>query len=141
MRRGLKPFALGLLLGVMGTLLVVYATSIGGKSVPEELESALHCSDGAADLPASIARHTAGYSEWASTHASRIYGIGCDAGPATVFLQFSPYRHEVQHALASIRGFGAVCVVHYGIFDGKSLNGRGQLEELCSDVGGRIEVA
>lgn len=140
-RRGLKPFALGLLLGVVGTLLVFYATSLGGKSVPEELESALHCSDGASDLPASIARHTAGYSEWAATHASRIYGIGCDAGPATVFLQFSPYRHEVEHALASIRGFGAVCVVDHGIFSGKSLNGRAQLEELCSDVGGQIEVS
>ena len=141
MLRGLKPFALGLLLGAVGTLLVFYATSLTGKSVPEKLEDSLRCTDGVTDLPAVIARRTAGYSDWATAHASRIYGIGCNAGPATVFLQFSQYRHEVDHALASIRGFGPVCVVDHGIFGGRSLNGRSQFEELCSDVGGQIKVA
>jgi hypothetical protein len=140
MARNLKPLIAGVILGVIGTLLVGYISAREGRSVPDALEEALHCSDGPVDLPASIAQRTGGYSSWAATHAERIFGIGCDAGPATIYLQFSPYRSELAHALASIRGFGPVCVVDHGVFDGKSLNGKGELEELCSEVNGELRV-
>jgi hypothetical protein len=139
--RVLKPLVAGVLIGVSGTLLVAQLAESSEKEVPERLEEALHCSDGPVSLPAAIAHHTGRYSEWAVTHAIRIVGIGCDTGPATIFMQFSPYRSELAHALATIRGFGTVCVVDHGVFDGKSLNGRTELEELCSAVDGEMRSA
>lgn len=137
--RALKPLIAGVLIGVVGTLLVAHFAGGSDKSIPERLEEALHCDDGVADLPAAIAHHTAGFSEWAVTHANRISGIGCDAGPATVYMQYSPYGSDTNHALATLDGYGPVCVVDHGFFDGRSLN-QGQLPELCDSVGGKIAV-
>jgi hypothetical protein len=130
--------AIGLVLGIAGTLLVSHVSG-QGENVAEQLEAALRCDDGPINQTAAIAHHTAGYSLWASTHAERLYGIGCDAGPATILLEFSPYGSDLEHALATMRGFGAVCVVHHGVFEGRSL-GSQLLRELCSDVGGQIRV-
>ncbi len=132
----LKGLGVGLLLGIAGTLLVVHVTD-PEKSVPERLEEALHCEDGPADSTAAVAHHTAGYSIWAATHAERLLGIGCDAGPATIYMRFSPYRSTLEHAMATMRGYGRVCVVDSGLFGGRSLGGD-LLKELCDEVGGEI---
>jgi len=128
----------GLAIGIAGTLLVTHLTG-PSKSVPEQLESALHCDDGAADQTAAIAHHTGGYSLWAATHAERLLGIGCDAGPATIYMRYSPYRSMLDHALATMRGYGPVCVVEPGLFGGRAL-GPKLLGELCDDVGGEVRV-
>jgi hypothetical protein len=66
------------------------------------VEEALHCDDGWVYQDAATAHHTAGYSRWAATHAHPIYGIGCDTGPATIYLQFRPYVDRyLDHALAA----------------------------------------
>ena len=139
MGRALRFLIAGVLIGAAGTLLVVHFAGGSDKSIPERLEEALHCDDGVADLPAAIAHHTAGFSEWAVMHADRISGIGCDAGPATVYMRYSPYGLDTKHALATLDGYGPVCVVDHGFFEGRSLN-QGQLLELCESVGGKIAV-
>jgi hypothetical protein len=132
----LKGLVAGLVLGIVGTVLVVHFTG-PSKSVPEKLEEALHCHDGAVDQTAAIAHHTSGYSLWAATHAVRLMGVGCNTGPATIYMRFSPYRSDLDHALATMRGYGPVCVVDPGFFGGRSLGG-GLLADLCDDVGGEI---
>ena len=132
----LKGLLVGLVLGIVGTLLVAHFTG-PSQSVPEKLEEALHCDDGAVDQTAAIAHHTAGYSLWAATHANRLMGVGCDAGPATIYMRFSPYRSTLAHALATMRGYGRVCVVDPGFFGGRSLGGD-LLNELCDEVGGEV---
>lgn len=133
------PLIAGVLIGVVGTLLIVHSAGDSDKTIPERLEEALHCDDGVADLPAATAHHTAGFSEWAVTHADRISGIGCDAGPATVYMHYSPYGPDTKHALATLDEYGPVCVVDHGFFEGRTLN-RGQLLALCDSVGGKIAV-
>jgi hypothetical protein len=118
----------------------MHFTAEANKSTPERLEEALHCDDGPIDQTAATAHHTSRYSVWAATHAVRLYGIGCDAGPATIFLEFSPYKSDLEHALATMRGFGAVCVVNYGLFHGRHLSPI-KLEDLCEEVDGEIRVA
>jgi hypothetical protein len=136
MPSALKALLAGLVLGIAGTLLVVHFTG-PSQSVPEKLEEALQCEDGPVDQTAAIAHHTAGYSAWAATHAMRLMGIGCDAGPATIYMRFSPYRSTLAHALATMRGYGPVCVVDSGLFGGRSLGG-GLLNDLCDEVGGEV---
>ena len=63
--------------------------------------------------------------------------IGCDAGPATIYMRFSPYRSTLEDALATMRGYGRVCIVDSGLFEGHSLGG-GLLDELCDEVGGEV---
>lgn len=132
----LKGLLAGLLLGIVGTLLVPHFTG-PSKSVPEKLEDALQCDDGPVDQTAAIAHRVSGYSVWATTHAERLMGIGCDAGPATIYMRFGLYRSTVDDALASMRGYGSVCVVDSGLFGGRSLGG-GLLNELCDEVGGEV---
>lgn len=45
----------------------------------------------------------------------------------------------MRHVLATLDNFGAVCVVGQSLFEGKLLDGRDQLEELCEKVGGELE--
>jgi hypothetical protein len=137
MSQVLKGLLAGLALGIAGTLLVVHFSG-PSKSVPEKLEEALHCDDGPVDQTAAIAHRVAGYSVWAATHAERLMGVGCDAGPATIYLRFSPYRSTLDDALATMRGYGPVCVVDSGLFEGRALGG-GLLDELCDEVGGEVK--
>jgi len=130
----------GLILGVAGTLLVMHFTAEATKGTPERLEEALHCDDGPIDQTAATASRAGRYSVWAATHAVRLYGVGCDAGPATILLEFSPWKSDLDHAIATMRGFGPVCVVNHGFFDGRLLKPI-QLEDLCAEVGGEIRVA
>ena len=132
----LKGLFAGLALGIAGTLLVVHLTG-PSKSVPEKLEEALHCDDGPVDQTAAIAHRVAGYSLWAVMHADRLVGVGCDAGPGTIYMRFSPYRSTLDDALATMRGFGPVCVVDSGLFEGRALEGN-LLDELCDEVGGEV---
>jgi hypothetical protein len=136
--RALKGLAAGLALGVVGTLLVAHFTA--DENIADRLEDALHCDDGWVYQTAATAHHTAGYSMWAATHGSPMYGIGCNTGPATIYLQFSPYRRQVAHALATMEGYGPVCVVDHGFFEGRSL-GPVRLQDLCAEVGGEIRIA
>jgi hypothetical protein len=129
----------GLMLGVAGTLLIVHFTAEANESTSERLEEALHCDDGPINQTAATASRTGRYSVWAATHAVGLYGIGCDAGAATILLEFSPYKSDLEHALATMRGFGPVCVVNYGFFDGRLLKPI-QLEDICAEVGGEIRV-
>jgi hypothetical protein len=108
-----------------------------GMSVPERLEEELRCDGGPIDQTAAIAHHTAGYSVWATTHAVRLLGVGCGAGPATIYMRFSPHRATVDRALATMRGYGPVCVVEHGLFGGRQL-GAGTFDELCEEVGGDV---
>ena len=132
----LKGLGVGLILGIAATLLVVHISG-PEKNVPERLEEALHCDDGPVDQTAAIAHHTAGYSVWAATHADRLLGVGCDAGPATIYMRFSPYRSTLEHALATMRRYGPVCVVEPGLFGGRQLGGN-LLDELCDEVAGEV---
>lgn len=140
MKLALTPFLAGTLLGIVGTLLVLHATAGGGADAPEQLVEALHCP---APIPqtAAAAHHAEegpnGYSWFAATHADRIVYTGCETGPGALYLHFNS-GIEMSHVLATLRHFGAVCVAEHGIFDGKILNGRSQLEELCEVVGGRL---
>jgi hypothetical protein len=134
-RTALTGLIVGLIVGVVGTFLFVHFSK--DTSVGEELADALGCSP-PVNQQAAIAHHTSGYSEWAATHAIRILGVGgCETGPATIYMRFSPYGDDLQHALASMHGFGPVCVVRHGLFEGRSLNS-GELESLCAMVGGTV---
>ena len=141
MRNALKGLIAGLLLGIAGTFLVTQFTS-DSKNTAEKLEAALHCDDGPSDQTAATASRVGRYSEWAAMHAIRLYGVGCDAGPATIVLEFSPYvyRSSVERALTTMRGFGPVCVVGDSFFDGRLLKPL-SLRDLCSSVGGEIRIA
>lgn len=130
----------GALLGIVGTLLVAHIVGGGDEEVPERLADALECP---APIPqtAAAAHHAEdgphGYSWFAATHADRIAYSGCELGPGALYLHF---RGEIQipHVLATLDNFGAVCVAEHGVFDGKLLNGRAQLEDLCDEVGGNL---
>jgi hypothetical protein len=140
----LKGLAAGLLIGAAGALLIGQLTD-GEDGVPEQLAEALGCSSDVIPSTAAAVHHAEegphGYSWFAATHAERIlYVNGCDpVGPGTRYLEFGS-GIEMGHVLATLRHYGAVCVVGQAVFDGKLLNGRAQLEELCSKVSGRIEV-
>jgi hypothetical protein len=133
-------FAAGLLVGAAVALAVVLLIDRADRGVPERLEAALHCDDGPSEQTAAIASRAGRYSTWAATHASRLYGIGCDAGPATIYIQFSPYRSTLERALATMRGFGPLCVVDHGFFDGRLLSPI-KLRDLCDEVDGEIRIA
>ena len=143
----LKGLVAGLLIGVAGMLLVGHLTE-GAEGVPERLAEAIGCSEGSDGVhPSTAARaHRMfdgpyGYSWFAATHAERVLGVnGCDpVGPATGYLEFGE-EIEMGHVLATLDNFGAVCVVGQAVFEGKVLNGREHLEELCEEVGGELEV-
>lgn len=143
----LKGLAAGLLIGAVATLLVSSIVD-SDKDLPERIAEELGCSDGADGVhPSSAARaHHAfdgphGYSWFAATHAERVLGItGCgDAGPATAYLEFSDYM-DMRHVLATLDNFGAVCQVDQALFEGKVLDGRSHLEDLCDAVGGELKI-
>ena len=143
MRSRLKALLAGLLLGVATTLLVVHFTDDDkDQNTAERLEAALHCDDGPSNQTAAGASRIGRYSKWAATNAIRLYGVGCDAGPATIVLEFSPYvyRSSVERALKTMRGFGPVCVVGDSFFDGRLLKPL-SLRDLCSEVGGEVRIA
>jgi hypothetical protein len=131
----------GLIIGIAGTLLIPKLWQ-GNESVPEQLVDALNCPT---PIPqtAAAAHHADegpnGYSWFAATHADEISYAGCDTGPGTLYLHF-PNSIEMGHVLASLRHFGAVCVVGNGVFEGTILNGRVQLEELCRQLGGSLDI-
>jgi hypothetical protein len=52
-------------------------------------------------------------------------------------MRFSPHRATVDRALATMRGYGPVCVVEHGLFGGRQL-GAGTFDELCDEVGGDV---
>ena len=137
----LLGLAFGLMIGCAGTLLVPKLWE-GSGSVPRQLVDALNCPT---PIPqtAAAAHHAEegpnGYSWFAATHADEITYAGCETGPGTLYLHF-PGGIEMGHVMTSLRHFGAVCVVDHGVFDGKLLNGRAQLEELCRHVGGDLEI-
>ena len=142
----LKGLMAGLLIGVAGMLLVDHLT--GDKGVPEQLAEAIGCSEGSDGVhPSTAARaHRMfdgpyGYSWFAATHAERVLGVnGCDpVGPATSYLEFDEGT-EMSHVLATLDNFGAVCVVGQAVFEGKVLDGREHLEELCEEVGGELKI-
>ncbi|HKT83777.1 MAG TPA: hypothetical protein VJQ84_08070 [Solirubrobacterales bacterium] len=136
---------MGLLIGVVATLLAGYVIEERDKDVPEQLTEALGCSDGIYPSSAAAVHHAPpGYhrfSWFAATHAERILGInGCEpVGPATTYLEFGDWMN-MRHVLATLDNLGAVCVVGQALFDGELLSGRAQLEELCDTVGGQLEV-
>jgi len=140
----LKGLVAGLLIGVADALLVGQLTH-DENGVPEQLAEALGCPEGVSPLTAAADHYSEdgpnGYSWFAATHAQRmLYVNGCDpVGPGASYLEFGS-GIEMGHVLASLRHCGAVCVVGQAVFDGKLLNGRTQLEELCAKVEGRIEV-
>lgn len=70
-------------------------------------------------------------------NATTINGVGCETGPAATYMA---YGSEVffHRALHSLRGYGALCVVGEGFFEGHALDGPEQFHELCNEVGGRI---
>jgi hypothetical protein len=147
MAGGLKWLAVGLIVGVAATLLVSSITS-SDSDLPEQIAEELGCSDGAEGVhpsSAAAAHHAFdgpnGYSWFAATHASRVLGInGCDpVGPATSYLEFSD-QMDMSHVLATLDHFGAVCLVGHSVFEGKILNGRPQLKELCNAVGGELKT-
>jgi hypothetical protein len=144
---GLKWLAVGLLIGVAATLLVEHITA-DDEGIPEQLAEALGCSDGVDGVhPSTAARahryfgRSDGFSWFAVTHAERILGVnGCDSvGPASSFLEFGE-ETDMRHVLATLDHFGAVCIVDLSVFEGKVLNGRAHLEELCQTVGGQLKV-
>jgi len=143
----LKGLLAGLLIGVAGTLLVGHFTG-DHEELPERIAGELGCSDGADGIhPSTAARAhryfgpSDGFSWFAVTHAERILGInGCDTfSPATSYLEFGD-GIEMEHVLATLNNFGAVCLVSHAVFEGKVLNGRPLLEELCSAVDGELKV-
>lgn len=129
----------------MAATLVVQHFTADEQGVPEQLSEALGCSGGVHPSTAAAAHHAGGgpdgFSWFAATHAERILGInGCDSvGPATTYLEFGD-QTDVDHVLATLDHFGAVCVVNRAIFEGTLLDGRTQLEELCTEVGGELKV-
>lgn len=147
MKTGLKWLALGLLIGAATTLLI-QRTDAADQSVPEQLAEALGCSDGAEGIhPSTAARahryfgRSDGFSWFAVTHAEQILGVnGCEpVGPASSFLEFGN-EINIRHVLVTLSHFGAVCVVGQSVFEGKVLNGRTHLEEVCEAVGGELKV-
>jgi hypothetical protein len=133
-----KGLLAGLIAGIAGTLLVVHLTD--GEDLPQELADALHCSAPIPQTAAGVHHGQVGSISWfAATHADRIAYVGCDLGPGTRYLHY-PGRFPMSHVLATLDRVGAVCVKDEAFFDGALLNGRDQLEELCSDVGGRLAV-
>lgn len=135
------------MVGVAATLLV---SSITGSDadLPEQIAEDLGCSDGAEGVhpsSAAAAHHAFdgpnGYSWFAATHASRVLGInGCDpVGPATSYLEFGD-EMDMSHVLATLDRFGAVCLVGHSVFEGRILNGRPHLEDLCTSVGGELKI-
>lgn len=147
MNAGLKWLAVGLLIGVAATLLIERIAA-HDEGVPEQLAEALGCSDGAGGVhPSTAARahryfgNSDGFSWFAVTHAERILGVnGCDpVGPASSFLEFGGDT-DMGHVLTTLDHFGAVCVVDQSVFEGKVLNGRTHLEDLCTDVDGELKV-
>ncbi len=131
-----KGALVGATLGVAAVLLVSALTR--GSNVEQELADGLNC-PGPDGSTAAIAHHTAGYSLYAADHASSIFGEGCEAGPATTFIRFGGKQY-FHRPLASMRGYGAVCLVDNGLFGGRNLNGKKQLEDLCEHVGGSLSV-
>ena len=147
MAGGLKWLAAGLVIGVAATLLVSTVTG-SDSDLPEQIAQELGCSDGADGVhPSSAAAaHRAfdgpnGYSWFAATHANRVLGInGCDpVGPATSYLEFADSM-DMTHVLATLDHFGAICLVGHSVFEGKILNGRKHLEEVCEAVGGDLKI-
>lgn len=143
----LKSLTAGLLVGVAATLLISSFAG-GDPDLPERIAEELGCSDGAEGVhpsSAAAAHHALdgpnGYSWFAATHAYRVLGInGCDpVGPSTSYLEFGD-RMDMSHVLATLDHFGAVCLSGHSVFEGKLLNGRQQLEELCATVGGELKT-
>jgi hypothetical protein len=141
---GLKWLVAGLVIGVIATQLIQHFTA-SDQDLPERISEELGCSDGVHPSTAAAAHHLtggpSGFSWFSVTHAERILGInGCDSlGPAVVYLEFGD-QIEIQNVLTTLDNFGAVCVVGQSVFDGKLLDGRSQLSELCENVGGELEV-
>lgn len=141
---GLKWLVAGLLIGVVATLLVQHFTT-GAQDLPEQLAEELGCSEGVHPSTAAAAHHSMdgpnGFSWFAVSHADRILGInGCDpVGPALTYLEFSDHI-DMRDVLATLDNFGAVCIVGQSVFEGKLLDGRAQLSELCEKVGGELNV-
>ncbi len=141
---GLKWLVAGLFIGVVATLLIQHFTT-SEQNLPEQIAEELGCSDGVHPSTAAAAHHSmggrGGFSWFSVTRAERILGInGCDpVGPAVTYLEFSD-QIEMQDVLATLDNFGAVCVVGQSVFEGKLLDGRAQLSELCEKVGGELDV-
>lgn len=141
---GLRGLIAGLLIGVVATLLVQHFTT-SDQDLPEQIAEELGCSGGVHPSTAAAAHHAwggpNGFSWFSVTHAERILGVnGCDSvGPATTYLEFGD-QIEMRNVLATLDNFGSVCVVGQSVFEGKLLNGRDQLGELCEKVGGELKV-
>jgi len=141
---GLKWLVAGLIVGVVATLLVQHLAT-ADQDVPERIADELGCSDGVHPSTAAAAHHASdgshGFSWFSVTHADRILAINnCSSlGPTTTYLEFSD-QVDIQHVLATLDNFGAVCVVGQALFEGKLLDGRAQLSELCETVGGELKV-
>jgi hypothetical protein len=139
----LKGLVIGILIGVVGFFLVDRVVG-NDESVPQQLAEVFGCSDGINPSTAAAAHHAedGSYFSWfAATHAEQVlYVNGCDpVGPGTLYLQYAP-EIEMEHVLATLHHFGALCIAGQAIFDGKMLEGRAELEQLCSAVGGKLEV-
>ncbi|HEX2096034.1 MAG TPA: hypothetical protein VHF50_01545 [Solirubrobacterales bacterium] len=141
----LKGLAGGMAIGVVGMLLIGYIAD-RNQGVPEQLAEALGCSTGSDGLRPTSARDAQryfgrndGFSRFAATNAERILDIsGCDPlGPATTYLEFGP-RMDMTRVLRTLDNFRAICVVRQAVFEGKVLDGRAHLEELCDTVGGEF---
>ncbi|MGB7587868.1 MAG: hypothetical protein WBM00_04090 [Solirubrobacterales bacterium] len=134
----IKGLIAGVLVGIAVVLLVGRFTG-DSESVPQELADTLGCPSPAPQT-AAWAHHGPGYSRFSANHANLILGIGgCETGPATLYLRYGAAM-DMSHVLATLHRFGAVCVVGHAIFDGKVLNGRPQLRELCAEVGGTLKI-
>jgi hypothetical protein len=134
----LKGFVVGALVCAAGLLLHNEVTD-DGSSVPQQISDALGCSSPASQT-AAYAHRGPGYSLFAASHADRILGIGgCETGPATMYLRFGS-SIELRHALATLKGYGPLCVLDNAIFEGRVLSSRNELEELCAKVGGAVKV-
>jgi hypothetical protein len=133
----LKGILVGLVVGVAGTVAVMHGTE--AEDVPQELADALHCPAPIDQTAAGVHNGEFGISWFAATHADRIAYIGCETGPGTRYLGYTPY-FPMSHVLATLHRLKAVCVKDQAFFDEALLNGRDQLKELCDKVGGRLEL-
>jgi hypothetical protein len=137
----LKGLVAGVLIGAIGALMVK-GLAADREGIPNRLADALECPSPIPETAAS-AHHAHdgpyGYSWFAATHAERILYIGCETGPGTTYMRYGS-AIDMGHMLATLHHHGAVCLVGQAVFDGKLLNGRAQLEELCASLDGKLEV-